>query len=531
MPSMIQCCGAGCSQVRPVSRLAVVVLSCFPLVTQAQAIKGLIHNEDETDFFWRVSLVEGKAGDAVDEYVDVMARAGVRTFLCNTNARRTHYRSRVWDAYWDGCDPNGPDDQPFLAPMPREEVSAYRKGVNNMLVVHKEGIDYPARVIARCRHNGMSPWISLRMNDCHNNDIPNHPFHGAFWRQNPQFRRQGVSGYFATCLDYAHQEVRDYFRSLIAESLDRYDIDGLELDFMREPYLFSAGKEEEGARILTTWMREVRKLTAEAAARRGHPVRLGVRVPSRPEVALGWGLDAVTWAREGLIELLVVTPRWATIEFDMPIQRWRQMLAGSQVTLAGGLEILYRPCPDGPAVQVTPEQAIGAAYSVLSRGADAVYLFNYFQKSTAWPHPTYLSTLKAMNSLDALGGLPRCVGVTYRDITGPSEHYRPPLPATGRELAFTIELGRGRLQERPCELLIGLGPSPDSSVAAPAVQVNGQGCAVRDDTTRNGLRLIALRVPPAAVSESGSCVVKITSVNSDALTIRRIEASLLQTRQ
>ncbi|HSA28862.1 MAG TPA: hypothetical protein P5159_20200, partial [Phycisphaerae bacterium] len=140
-------------------------------------------------------------------------------------------------------------------------------------------------------------------------------------------------------------------------------------------------------------------------------------------------------------------------------------------------------------------------------------------------------TLKAMNSLDALGGLPRCVGVTYRDITGPSEHYRPPLPATGRELAFTIELGRGRLQERPCELLIGLGPSPDSSVAAPAVQVNGQGCAVRDDTTRNGLRLIALRVPPAAVSESGSCVVKITSVNSDALTIRRIEASLLQTRQ
>ena len=43
------------------------------------------------------------------------------------------------------------------------------------------------------------------------------------------------------------QEVRDYYKALIVESLDRYDIDGLELDFMREPYLFSAGKETEGA--------------------------------------------------------------------------------------------------------------------------------------------------------------------------------------------------------------------------------------------------------------------------------------------
>ena len=67
-------------------------------------------------------------------------------------------------------------------------------------------------------------------------------------------------------------------------------------------------------------MRDVRKLVADAAAKRGHPIRLGVRVPSRPEVAAGLGLDAVAWAKEGLIDLLVVTPRWATLEFDMPIR-------------------------------------------------------------------------------------------------------------------------------------------------------------------------------------------------------------------
>ena len=72
-------------------------------------------------------------------------------------------------------------------------------------------------------------------------------------------RAKSAAGYFAACLDYARPEVRDYYMALIQETLDRYDIDGLELDFMREPYVFSADKEREGAPILTGWLREVRQ--------------------------------------------------------------------------------------------------------------------------------------------------------------------------------------------------------------------------------------------------------------------------------
>ena len=53
------------------------------------------------------------------------------------------------------------------------------KPVGNMLRAHSEGVDYPARVIQRCRHHGISPWISLRMNDVHENDNLDHPFHSA----------------------------------------------------------------------------------------------------------------------------------------------------------------------------------------------------------------------------------------------------------------------------------------------------------------------------------------------------------------
>ena len=34
---------------------------------------------------------------------------------------------------------------------------------------------------------------------------------------------------------------------------------------------------------------------------------------------MGLGLDAPTWAKEGLVDLVVATPRWATMHFDIPL--------------------------------------------------------------------------------------------------------------------------------------------------------------------------------------------------------------------
>jgi len=506
-------------------KILLGLLALATVAWGAQSRPCLYYNQDDTDFFWSSQIPPGKAGETLDRFVDGIAGAGVTVFLCNVNARRTNYRSRVWDAYWDGYDPAGPDDQPFLAPIPRSQVAAYRKGIGNMLAVHQESIDYPARVIQRCRHDGMSPWITLRMNDCHENDIPAHPFHGSFWIKNPQLRRKNCSGYFATCLDYANPEVRDFYMSLIVETVGRYDIDGLELDFMREPYVFSADKEREGAPILTAWVREVRKRTSDAAAKRGHPVRLGVRVPSRPEVAVAMGLDAITWAKEGLIDVLVTTPRWATLEFDLPITQWRQVLGEAKVALVGGLEVLYRPVPDGPPSTVSPELAIGAATSVLSQGADAVYLFNYFPGT--FPLPTYQETLKAMASLGSVQKLPRRVGVTYRDITAPGEQYRPPLPATGKEASFRIRLGPVPDRLWLCDVQIGVGPAPGALLPGLSVLVNGTPCKfLNEESAKDGFRLVSFRVPESALAGTEVDEVKVTTGEKASLSIRQVEMFL-----
>ena len=471
-------------------------------------LTGPIFNQDCTDFFYTNAITEGVDGGAVlDEYFDVIADAGVTVLMVNTNARKTNYTGRAWERFWDGYDPDGPDDQPYFARSGPE--AGYRRMVHSMMELDRQGVDYPGRVIERCRLRGVSPWISLRMNDVHYNDNLDHPFHGKLWRD-PQFHRGG-SGYYARGLDWAHPQVRDLYRALMVETLQRYDIDGLELDFMREPYLFAPGAEEAGAPVLREWLRAARRLVHDASVRRGHPIYLAVRVPSHVEVARSWGLDAVGWARDGLVDLIVATPRWATLEYDMPLDRWAEELEGTDVTLAGGLEILHRPLPGGPAVSVSKEQAAGAAAAVLAAGADAVYLFNYFTpiaNHPTWTPEGYRKTLQAMASLEALNALPRRHAITWRDITGRDEQYTPPLPAAGKALRFTLATGPKPPDGAKVTLELHLEQAAEAEL--PAVEFNATRCeSAGASPSGEGAVLATYRVPPAAFTGTGHDVVEV----------------------
>ena len=442
-------------------------------------MSGLIQNQDCTDFFYGGRTLDDVDGGALlDAYVDTLSEAGVTVMMVNTNARRTNYRSEVWEAFWDGYDPDGPDDQPFLRSIPAGSRAGYRSLIHNMWALDARGVDYPARAIERCRLRDISPWITLRMNDVHENNDLEHPFHGTLWRD-ATYHRGGPATYYSRGLDYGHPEVRELYRKLVVETLGRYDIDGLELDFMREPYLFKPGAEEGGGAILREWLRGIRRLTHDAGVRRGHPVRLAVRVPSRIEVAQSWGLDAVGWAKDGLVDLVIATPRWSTLEFDMPMGEWREALADTGASLAGGLEVLYRPLPNGPPTHVTHEQAAGAAASVLAGGADVVYLFNYFageHSHPSWTREDYRRTLSAMSSLEALNGLPRRHSVTWRDIIGRDEAYTPPLPAEGTEFAFRLQTGPRPPEGASAWLEVGL--ARDQAPRGFTATVNGTRCTV-----------------------------------------------------
>jgi hypothetical protein len=484
----------------------------------------------DADCFFHTPLDgrEGNTGEAVDKYVDRLAEAGVKVLLVNTNGRRTNYRSAAWDAAWDGYDPAGPDTQPFLAALPPEGIQPYRRVLDYMLALHNAGVDYPARMLTGARRHGMSAWISLRMNDIHDGKNRSHPFHGRFWREHPEYGRQNCGDtQAATALDYARPEVRGFFRALADESLARYDIDGLELDFMREPKLFSRDGEAEGGRILTAWMGEIRQAARAAAARLGHAVQLGVRVPSNPDTAARMGLDAVAWARAGLVDVVVPTPRWASTEFDMPMRDWRARLAGTGVTLAGGLEVLVRASDKAPLAYATPEHATGASVAVLAGGADAVYLFNYFpSQHPKWPTADYVSTLRAMNSLPDLLQRPRRHSVTFRDILAPGEAYQPPLPAEGAALEFRLPTGPKPKADWRATLEIGLESGANGD--APQATVNGQACRLLPDRIESHAAptVFSYDVPVAALAGVSANRIAVAARGVTRIKVMHVEMRL-----
>jgi len=330
--------------------------------------------------------------------------------------------------------------------------------------------------------------------------------HSTFWRRHPEFRRvpYRFSGWTDRAFDYGHAEVRDYHMKLVRELVERYDMDGLELDWMRFGYHFRPGFEAEGAPLLTSWIAEIRQLLNVWERKRGHRIRLGARVPTRPQTALGLGLDAMSWARQGLVDMLVVTPFWQSIETDIPIELWRQ-LCGNRVTLAGGLEVLIRPYPDFRPLQMNSLETVrGAAASLLSRGADRVYLFNYMDSDTAMSDlQNYPALLRECGSEAALAGKPRRHVLTYADTWAPGEARSNPLPSSataGQWLAFRIHTGP---KAAGAVVRLAVTGAPVEDVQKWDVRLNGEVCKFwrmsAPEKPRPDEPMLEFRIPDEAV--------------------------------
>jgi hypothetical protein len=179
--------------------------------------------------------------------------------------------------------------------------------------------------------------------------------------------------------------------------------------------------------------------------------------------------------------------------------------------LAGGLEVICRPSSNVPPRPATVEEAAGAATAVLSRGADVIYLFNYFQDGhPGWPVPEYQRILKTFSSLDELSRLSRRHVVTYRDVVAPGETYRPPLPANGSELSFSLPLGPAPPPSWQAEATIELSASP-AGAAPPTLGVNGVAGQFRtDEAAENGNRRLVYTIPLSA----------LPGRNSDTITLK-----------
>ena len=185
----------------------------------------------------------------------------------------------------------------------------------------------PLRSITDFAHDhGMESFASLRMNDVHDSFL-------AGWlsnwkKEHPQLLvdTRGVLPEFelyVSAQDFSHEPVRRRKLEVIEEIADRYDVDGFELDYIRHPVLFSRRLRgqpcaPDEVQIITAMMHRIRQVTDAAAARRGRPILIGVRIPDSFQLCLDNGMDLEAWLEKDLIDILIAGGGYAP--FSMPIE-------------------------------------------------------------------------------------------------------------------------------------------------------------------------------------------------------------------
>ena len=432
-------------------------------------------NEDNASFYdYRSHDEMSVAGlhSLVDTYA---AGASVRGVVFCANVQRALFDSQVWEPLWHGYDPHGPDDQPmfqFIKPEDRAFVPGKRGRwwVHNLWLLKERGLDHLAIWLDRCRHHRLEGWLSMRMNDCHHNPDPEAFWHSTLWRERPDLHRarHRDEGWFESAFDYAKPEVYAHHMALVRELTERYDTTGLELDWMRWVFHFQPGGEAAGREILNRFMRETRALTDAAAVRLGHPVKLAVRLPTHLQSAWALGYDVFTWAKEKLVDRIVLAPflEQSCFEFDLPA--WRQVL-GENVELIAQADASMHAWPDGGhrlAKVHDYKLLFGSAAAALHEGADGIYLFNECYRVNAADTvkdrvPGILDDLlNHAGNADALRDHPRRQAVSYHQVPGPGMAIPCSLPVALTRPDGSFDLGRYR---EAITLRIPLGPVPEKA--------------------------------------------------------------------
>lgn len=218
---------------------------------------------------------------------------------------------------------------------------------------------------------------SMRMNDTHDASDgtllsrwkQTHP-HCLMGSRGAKFPYGGWDRWSA--LNYDLEEVRDKVFRICMDVSNRYDVDGIELDFFRHPIYFKAQMlgepvTQQQCDKITALLSRVRRGTQEAARRRDRPLLIAVRVMDSPGYARGIGLDVAAWLKDGLIDVLIVGGCYFHLE------PWQTM-----VRMGHQHDVPVYACLSASRLQEDVKLWRGEAMDAWKAGVDGIYTFNLF---------------------------------------------------------------------------------------------------------------------------------------------------------
>ena len=362
--------------------LLLTVVMCFVTCNYALARKPRTVFNDDAQFLFEMENIEDPVG-FVKAWLDREMNAipfSTFVFLAATPDVCT-YEAKVGEVYADRRLPGG--------------ATGWAPGIRSLRAA---GTDALKLVTEHMKAHGKEVLAAIRLSDTHHVNLnPNDPLVPQFAIDNPQFVIKQPDGREnETALDYSYPEVRAHRLAIMREIVENYDVDGLELNFVRWAKHFPRHQGREKAPIMTDFMQSVRSMLDEVAESKGRkrPFTLGIRVPESIDTCWLAGVDIETWVNNDWISYIVVST-WNNTDPQVGLAEFTRFAKPNKVDLIvvmgnmmGGMDtgppfILDRPVAMSAdhaksylGMLLTPSEARGAAANFYTWGADSISFWN-----------------------------------------------------------------------------------------------------------------------------------------------------------
>ncbi len=304
------------------------------------------------------------------------------------------YDTKVGETYGDRF---GPDYRGRLA-----------AGIRGL---RSEGTDALEVVTKHMHRRGKEVLAAIRMSDTHHREISREsPLCSLFAVNHREFViKQPDQRTNETALDYSYPEVRAHRLAIMKEVVEEYDVDGLELNFVRWAKHFPRDQGREKAAIMTRYIGQIHAVMASAAEQRGRrKLTLGVRVPESISACWRAGVDLETWVKRGWIDYVVIST-WNNTDPNLPVNEFTRFTRPAGVDTIVVMGNMIGSIYDGPprildrpiamsakhkkesyqAMLLTAPEARAAAANYYAAGADSISFWNvgihFGGESTAAP--------------------------------------------------------------------------------------------------------------------------------------------------
>lgn len=341
----------------------------------------LLFNDDANLLYFAPYPMERQA---LANYVRLMAESGVDAFSWDVCVNGVcWYASKVGPVVGDGLDP-----------IP--DYSVYHLRNNILHLAHKQA-DPPAAVAEECHRYGMRMLAAFRMGlhifssyepgqgqSVYHNPRANRltdktihqfpPVDNVWWRKG--WARPGQT------LDWAHSEVRELIMAPLREIAEGYDIDGVELNFIRGNIWFDADTAVTEAPLMTAMLGQIRQVLDQAGARRREPRRLlAVRLPDDLAACRRFGLDVPAWVEQGLVDVIMPSQVHG-VDFDARVEDFAKLCAGKPIRLLPTIQpgqppFTYSATEEFARRAYTLPQLRGLVDSWYRNGATGISTFNF----------------------------------------------------------------------------------------------------------------------------------------------------------